>query len=61
MPSVAKSKDWAKSRCLKLVMEFRLLPHQERNRNYRTLEQIYLNPREIDIYTEEEDIHMKAL
>ena len=25
-PSIPKSKDWAKSRCFKLVMELRILP-----------------------------------
>ena len=35
-------------------MEIRLLSQQDKMKNYRTLEQIYLNPREIDIYNEEE-------
>lgn len=47
-------KDWARSRCLKLVMELRALPRQDRVPRARLLEQIYLNPREIDIFTEEE-------
>ena len=29
-PSIAKSKDWAKSRCFKLVMELRILPREDR-------------------------------
>jgi len=54
MPSLAKTKDWSKSRCLKLVMEQRALPREDKVQRARTLEEIYLNPREIDVFTEEE-------
>lgn len=57
VPSLARTKDWSKSRCLKLVMELRAQPHEDRIRNFRTLESIYVNPREIDIFTEEEAIY----
>lgn len=35
-------------------MELRVLPREDRLRQARILEQIYLNPREIDIFTEDE-------
>ena len=54
IPSLAKTKDWSKSRCLKLVMEQRALPREDKMQRAKTLEEIYLNPREIDIFTEEE-------
>jgi hypothetical protein len=48
------SKDWANSRLLQFIIQQKSVGAINRNLRIKQLEQHYMNPREIDIFSEEE-------